>query len=193
MYQALHHEKYGYYQQKKEKIGTGGDFITSPEISQLFGEMVGIWCLATWESMGKPTAINLVEMGPGNGTLMKDVLHIVKNFPTFQAALQVSLVEVSPAMRQLQREALECIDSKDSSDVSSQEPDLPLHNEWSEQTEAACMQGTTPGGISISWYNYLKHVPPGPSLYVGHEILDAFPVHQFRGRSLEGDDGGRGL
>jgi SAM-dependent MidA family methyltransferase len=68
---ALHHEKYGYYQQKKEKIGAGGDFITSPEISQLFGEMVGIWCLATWENMGRPDAINLVELGPGNGTLMK--------------------------------------------------------------------------------------------------------------------------
>lgn len=185
----MHHEKYGYYQQKKEKIGVGGDFITSPEISQLFGEMVGIWCLATWESMGKPSVINLVELGPGNGTLMKDVLRIVKNFPAFQSALKVSLVEVSPVMRELQREALECVDSRDHpaadvpvsapATVTEADPEQPPHNEWAEQTEAACMQGITKGGIPVAWYNYLKHVPPGPSLYVGHEILDAFPVHQF--------------
>jgi NADH dehydrogenase [ubiquinone] 1 alpha subcomplex assembly factor 7 len=88
----LHHEKYGYYQQKKEKIGAGGDFITSPEITQLFGEMVGIWCLATWENMGRPPVINLVELGPGNGTLMRDVLNIVTKFPEFQSALQVIII-----------------------------------------------------------------------------------------------------
>jgi NADH dehydrogenase [ubiquinone] 1 alpha subcomplex assembly factor 7 len=190
--QALHHEKYGYYQQKKEKIGTGGDFITSPEISQLFGEMVGIWCLATWEKMGHPAEINLVELGPGNGTLMKDTLNIVKNFPEFHKALRVSMVEISPAMRDLQRIALECTDvtsstNEGSGSVSSNgEMDESLANDWAEQTEAECMSATTKGGIPIAWYNYLKHVPAGPSLYVGHEILDAFPVHQFSKTAEQG-------
>jgi NADH dehydrogenase [ubiquinone] 1 alpha subcomplex assembly factor 7 len=197
--QALHHEKYGYYQQKKEKIGAGGDFITSPEISQLFGEMVGIWCLATWENMGSPASINLVELGPGNGTLMKDILNIVKNFPAFQSALQVSMVEVSPVMRELQYQALECSGSgsgsggsttpsgddegstvcEDNNDKGEGEDKDEPHNDWADQTEPACMTGLTRGGTPIAWFNYLKHVPPGPALYVGHEILDAFPVHQF--------------
>jgi NADH dehydrogenase [ubiquinone] 1 alpha subcomplex assembly factor 7 len=194
LHKALHHEKYGYYQQKKEKIGTGGDFITSPEITQLFGEMVGIWCVSTWQNMGCPTAINLVELGPGNGTLMKDVLNIVRKFPVFEASLKVSMVEISPAMRELQRDALECTgvtttssDSDNDRDASDHKhSEEQQHNDWAEQTEAECMKGITKGGIPIAWYNYLKHVPAGPALYVGHEILDAFPVHQFSKTAEQG-------
>lgn len=181
--QALHHEKYGYYQQKKEKIGTGGDFITSPEISQLFGEMIGIWSLAAWENMGRPAAINVVELGPGNGTLMKDMLNILSKFPEFHKALSVSMVEISPSMRELQLQALECSERSTTEMVGSD--DQPV-NDWAEQTEAACMTATTKSGIPIAWYNYLKHVPSGPSLYIGHEILDAFPVHQFSKTTEQG-------
>jgi hypothetical protein len=87
MAQAANHSLYGYYQHKLEKIGTGGDFITAPEISQLFGEMVGIWCVSVWMALGKPEKMNLVEMGPGKGTLMQDVLKVAKRFPSFKASL----------------------------------------------------------------------------------------------------------
>ena len=89
MAQAANHSLYGYYQHKLEKIGTGGDFITAPEISQLFGEMVGIWCVSVWMALGKPEKMNLVEMGPGKGTLMQDVLKVAKRFPSFNSAIQV--------------------------------------------------------------------------------------------------------
>jgi hypothetical protein len=71
MAQALNHSAFGYYQYKSEKIGTQGDFITSPEISQLFGECVAVWCVSVWKSLGSPKAIKIVELGPGKGTLAK--------------------------------------------------------------------------------------------------------------------------
>ena len=68
---ALYDKKFGYYN-KKNPFGKGGDFITSPLISNLFGEMLAIWCVAFWEYIGKPRKILLVELGPGDGSLCKD-------------------------------------------------------------------------------------------------------------------------
>ena len=81
---------------KKDVFGASGDFTTSPEISQMFGEMVGIWCVSTWESMGKPEKIRLVELGPGRGTLMHDILRVASRFSGFHQALELHLVEMSP-------------------------------------------------------------------------------------------------
>ncbi|MEW5301666.1 MAG: hypothetical protein WDW36_004512 [Sanguina aurantia] len=97
----------GYYM-SRDVFGTAGDFTTSPEISQLFGEMLGIWCVHTWMSMGKPAKMSLVELGPGRGTLMADLLRGASSFRPFTASLHIHLVEVSPAMRKLQWEALRC-------------------------------------------------------------------------------------
>ena len=77
---ALTHPDFGYYH-SEEIIGRKGDFITAPEVSQMFGELVAIWCVATWEKLGKPATIQLVEMGPGKGTLMKDMIRTFQNFP----------------------------------------------------------------------------------------------------------------
>lgn len=111
MTQALTHNVHGYYVNKvsREKIGAGGDFITSPEISPLFGEMLAVWCVSMWEHMGCPPAVNLVELGPGNGTLMKGILDLTaKRFPAFAAALHVRMVEVSDEMRLAQMRTLGC-------------------------------------------------------------------------------------
>lgn len=97
MNMCLQHPKYGYYMREGEKkLGLGGDFVTAPEISQLFGEMIGIWCCSWWEEMGRPPRVNLVEMGPGTGSLMSDILRSTKAFPDFRTAAHVHMVETSP-------------------------------------------------------------------------------------------------
>ncbi|KAK6110881.1 putative S-adenosyl-L-methionine-dependent methyltransferase family protein [Brugia pahangi] len=65
---ALYHKEYGYYMNKLP-LGSGGDFITAPEISQLFGEIIAVWLMYTWKKLGKPSKFSLVELGPGRGTL----------------------------------------------------------------------------------------------------------------------------
>ena len=70
-----------------------GDFITAPEISQVFGELIGLWCAVVWRLMGEPARLRLVELGPGRGTLMRDVLRAARTVPAFHAALEVELVE----------------------------------------------------------------------------------------------------
>jgi NADH dehydrogenase [ubiquinone] 1 alpha subcomplex assembly factor 7 len=96
----------GYYA-RRDPLGTAGDFITAPEISQMFGELIGLWAAATWRAMGSPGTFNLVELGPGRGTMMVDVLRAAKVIPDFRAAANVHLVEISPALERLQRQALE--------------------------------------------------------------------------------------
>jgi SAM-dependent MidA family methyltransferase len=94
------------YRHKARSIGAGGDFVTAPEIGQVFGELIGLWCAVVWESMGRPSPVRLVELGPGRGTLMRDALRAGKVMPGFLDVVAVHLVEVSEPMRQLQRAAL---------------------------------------------------------------------------------------
>jgi NADH dehydrogenase [ubiquinone] 1 alpha subcomplex assembly factor 7 len=106
MAEALGHPRYGYYA-TRDPFGAAGDFITAPEISQMFGELLGLWCAAMWRLMGEPRPVRLVELGPGRGTLMADALRAIgQAAPQFRAALDVHLVETSPALRALQAERL---------------------------------------------------------------------------------------
>src|SRR5437868_7295776 len=95
---ALAHPLHGYYVMR-DPLGAHGDFITAPEISQMFGELIGLWAAAAWNEMGRPDRIRLVELGPGRGTLMADALRAAKIAKEFHAALAVDLVEISPALR----------------------------------------------------------------------------------------------
>ncbi|MEH6630084.1 MAG: SAM-dependent methyltransferase [Halopseudomonas aestusnigri] len=97
--------KHGYYM-SGEPFGAAGDFITAPEVSQMFGELIGVWCADTWYNMGGPTELNLVELGPGRGTLMADILRAAGMVPGFLQTLQVHLVEVSPNLKKKQKQAL---------------------------------------------------------------------------------------
>ena len=105
MAQALSHPEFGYYQ-GKDPFGIAGDFTTAPEISQMYGELVGLWCANSWLALGKPTPFILAELGPGRGTLMADALRALETIPACRAAVRVHLVETSLAMRQRQRQAL---------------------------------------------------------------------------------------
>lgn len=95
----------GYYP-SKQPIGAGGDFITAPEVSQVFGELLGLWAYAVWQSMGSPEQVTLAELGPGRGTLMADALRGLRLLPGFTDSAKVALVETSPPLRQAQEEAL---------------------------------------------------------------------------------------
>ena len=103
---ALAHPRHGYYM-TRNPLGMKGDFITSPEISQMFGELIGLWAAHSWMMMGSPSRVALVELGPGRGTLMADALRaIAKAAPTLGRALNVHLVETSPTLRQAQADTL---------------------------------------------------------------------------------------
>jgi NADH dehydrogenase [ubiquinone] 1 alpha subcomplex assembly factor 7 len=102
---ALGHPEHGYYR-RADPLGQDGDFITAPEISQMFGELVGLWCAEVWRLMGSPDPFNLVELGPGRGTLMADALRATKVLPGFDDGAAIRLVETSPALRRRQEAAL---------------------------------------------------------------------------------------
>lgn len=102
---CLSHPEHGYYM-NRDPLGMKGDFTTAPEISQLFGEMVGVWVAEKWVGMGRPKAFYLVECGPGRGTLMADILRVAKVVPDFLEAMQIHLVEMSPLLRSTQGESL---------------------------------------------------------------------------------------
>jgi NADH dehydrogenase [ubiquinone] 1 alpha subcomplex assembly factor 7 len=102
---ALHDPESGYYA-TRDPLGRSGDFITAPEISQMFGEMLGLWLAETWESQGRPKRPVLMELGPGRGTLMADMLRALKAAPGFLNEAEIVLVEASPHLRRVQEETL---------------------------------------------------------------------------------------
>jgi NADH dehydrogenase [ubiquinone] 1 alpha subcomplex assembly factor 7 len=102
---ALAHPTLGYYA-RHDPLGAAGDFVTAPEISQVFGELVGLWLARAWSDLGRPDPCLLVELGPGRGTLMADLLRAAAQVPDFRASLQVHLVETSERLRALQRARL---------------------------------------------------------------------------------------
>jgi len=105
MAEALGHPEYGYYM-TRNPFGAEGDFVTAPEVSQMFGELIGAWCADLWMQMGAPAKVYLVELGPGRGTLMSDALRATKSVPGFHAAIHLHLVETSPRLRDIQATTL---------------------------------------------------------------------------------------
>jgi len=106
MAEVLGHPEFGYYR-RADPLGAAGDFITAPEVSQVFGELLGAWCAVVWQQMGRPDPVRLAEIGPGRGTLMADALRLLrKTAPGVRDAATLHLVETSPALRDKQIEAL---------------------------------------------------------------------------------------
>jgi len=106
MAEALGHPTHGYYR-RADPLGAAGDFITAPEISQMFGELLGLWAVACWHQIGAPAPVLLVELGPGRGTLMADALRAARAAaPAFCDAAAIHLVETSPVLRARQAERL---------------------------------------------------------------------------------------
>jgi len=132
---ALTHPKFGYYT-GRDPLGQDGDFTTAPEVSQMFGELLGLWCVVNWQQIGAPETFHLVELGPGRGTLMADALRAAKLMPDFVDAVGVHLIEASPALREKQKFTLETtvpgtdVTWHDSFDSVPEGPLLVLANEF---------------------------------------------------------------
>ncbi|MEW5423717.1 class I SAM-dependent methyltransferase [Amorphus sp. 3PC139-8] len=105
MARCLGDPRHGYYT-TRIPFGQDGDFVTAPEVSQVFGELIGAWLIAAWEDQGAPSPVRLVELGPGRGTLMADILRVARLRPGFLQATHVDLVETSPRLRDAQRDRL---------------------------------------------------------------------------------------
>jgi len=101
MEMCLSHPEHGYYM-TRDPFGVSGDFTTAPEISQMFGELVGLWLAQSWLDAGSPAPFNLVELGPGRGTLMADILRVGRSVPGFLEAAKLCLMETSPILREMQ-------------------------------------------------------------------------------------------
>lgn len=147
---CLHDPEHGYYR-RMPAIGADGDFVTAPEISQVFGELTGLWCAVAWQQMGAPRAVNLVELGPGRGTLMRDALRASAVLPQFRTALSVHLVESNGALRAEQSAAL--------SDC-----DVPVRH----HDDAVDVLSRRAAGLADA-----------PVIVVANEFLDALPVEQM--------------
>ena len=99
---ALYDKKFGFYM-KNNPFGKKGDFITSPLVSKLFSEMIAVWCVAFWKHLGKPNKILLVELGPGDGTLCKNLIKTFKHFKEFYNSLEINLLEISDLLKKIQK------------------------------------------------------------------------------------------
>jgi NADH dehydrogenase [ubiquinone] 1 alpha subcomplex assembly factor 7 len=102
---CLTHPRYGYYV-SRDPLGREGDFTTSPEISQMFGELLALWAASVWRAMDSPETLRLIELGPGRGTMMADALRAMRVLPPLYQALHVDLVEINPVLREKQRATL---------------------------------------------------------------------------------------
>ncbi|NXY89182.1 NDUF7 methyltransferase, partial [Alcedo cyanopectus] len=164
MREALTNPGQGYYT-RGGGIGERGDFVTSPEISQIFGELIGIWFISEWMATGKPKAFQLVELGPGRGTLTDDILRVFKQLASLLSKCDVSihLVEVSPKLSEIQAQML----------TGGKVQSTP-------EDKSAYMKGVSKTGVPIFWYRDIQDVPAGFSFYLAHEFFDALPIHKFQ-------------
>ncbi len=115
----------GQYYNNRDPFGVDGDFTTAPEISQLFGEIIGIWTVQKWVEMGSPSTFNLIEIGPGRGTLMSDLLRGTEHIELFHEAMNTHLVETSETLKTKQRDTLKNYNVQWHDHLSKISNDLP--------------------------------------------------------------------
>jgi NADH dehydrogenase [ubiquinone] 1 alpha subcomplex assembly factor 7 len=171
MRQCLTSDLGGYYTSTSpsgsDQFGAKGDFITSPEISQIFGELIGVWVVAEWIAQGrKSNGVYLMEIGPGRGTLMDDMLRTVRNFPPLAKAIEaVYLIEASPRLREAQHKLL-CGENA------------------LEETKMGWQSASRHSrDLKVVWTEDVRFVPKDASktpFIIAHEFFDALPIHIFQ-------------
>ena len=182
-------------------IGSGGDFITAPEVSQLFGESILVWLMTQYQTLGKPTKIQLIEIGPGKGTLICDIIRsAISTFDDFASALTsdvsqkkidvgVHLVEVTNGMRARQKESLQILEKEKVVTEKGYTFKFTDYNDESSDDETTAEEDSTDGkhNISIRWHDVLSSVPthdadgkPIPTFVICQELVDALPIHSFQ-------------
>lgn len=125
MAHALGAPEIGYYM-SHDPLGQNGDFTTAPEISQMFGEMIGAWLADVWSQHGSPSDFILLELGPGRGTLMADIVRTCTKVPGFMEAAQIHLIEMSPVLKEKQQETLATLNVCWHDDLSGLPDDVPV-------------------------------------------------------------------
>ncbi|WP_253609795.1 MULTISPECIES: class I SAM-dependent methyltransferase [unclassified Bradyrhizobium] len=129
---CLMHPRYGYYL-SRDPLGREGDFTTAPEVSQMFGELLGLWSASIWRAIGSPETFRLIELGPGRGTMMSDALRALRVLPPLYQSLSIHLVEVNPVLREKQYATLAGVRNitwHDSIDDVPEGPAVILANEY---------------------------------------------------------------
>ena len=138
--QSLYNKKSGYYM-KKNPFGKKGDFVTSPNISILFSEMISVWIVALWEKLNKPKKINIIELGAGNGELMLNIIKTSNQFSFFKNSCNFFIFEKSIYLKKIQKKKLK--------------------------------------NFNVNWLNKLGQINNFPTIFIGNEFFDSFPVKQF--------------
>lgn len=149
MTEALTNPKYGYYV-NQNPFGKKGDFITAPEVSQMFGELIGLWFADLWLKLGRPVKVHLIELGPGNGTLMADVIRVLDVLPEFLKVIDLHFVEASPQLKNIQKEKFK---------------DFNGNKTWHETVKSALNAANNDDEVTF---------------IVANEFLDALPIRQFQ-------------
>ena len=129
---CLTHPQYGYYV-SRDPLGREGDFTTAPEVSQMFGELLGLWTASVWKAIGSPPLLRLIELGPGRGTMMTDALRALRVLPPLYQSLSIHLVEINPVLRDKQKAVLSGVPNVAWHDDIDEVPDGPavvLANEY---------------------------------------------------------------
>ncbi|KAI9738121.1 MAG: hypothetical protein M1818_005549 [Claussenomyces sp. TS43310] len=185
MRMCLTSDQGGYYTAKPEgrdQFGQKGDFITSPEISQIFGELIGIWFVTEWMAQGRRSqGVELVEIGPGRGTLMDDMLRTIRNFKSMTSSIEaVYMVEASPSLREAQKQLL-CGDAPMNEtsigfQSTSKYSSIPVI--WTENIRFVPTSKSIFNVLEIS--SYTSADPSKMPLIVAHEFFDALPIHAFQ-------------
>ncbi len=188
---ALIHPQYGYYM-NRDPLGAKGDFITAPEVSQIFGEIIGAWIADIWIQMGSPKSFNLIEVGAGRGTMMADMLRVCRAVDGFLDAAQIRIIETSDVLQEKQRDALRghAVTWHDNiEDMSVDKPCIILGNEFldalpieqlrrgSNGWEKRVVSVNDNGTLAFSWGSpengLLDYLPPKT---VSNEIYEVAPV-----------------
>ncbi|XP_032818887.1 protein arginine methyltransferase NDUFAF7, mitochondrial [Petromyzon marinus] len=171
MREVLTNPAKGYYIHH-DMLGERGDFVTSPEISQIFGELVAVWCVSEWVVAGRPPSLRLVELGPGRGSLASDMLRVVEQLRQVldKTEVALNLVEVSSTLSEVQEQVL-------IGTTQDQQTNLDSHTQRESSTYK---QRVTRSGIPVCWHRNLQDVPEGFTFFVAHEFFDALPIHTFK-------------
>ncbi|KAF2852795.1 hypothetical protein T440DRAFT_497310 [Plenodomus tracheiphilus IPT5] len=170
MRQCLTHPEGGYYTRQttsgQDQFGTKGDFVTSPEISQVFGELVGIWLYAEWHAQGRRDKVQIIEVGPGRGTLMDDVLRTISSLKGFAKSIEtIYLIEASPYLQRQQGKLLSGTEELQKSDIGLTAPCKYIP------------------GCKVEWCEDIRLLPKEETstpFILAHEFFDALPIHVFQ-------------
>lgn len=153
MTEALTNPKYGYYI-NQNPFGTKGDFITAPDVSQMFGELIGLWFADIWLKMKSPKKVHLIELGPGRGTLMADFLRVINVVPDFLETIEMHFVEASPSLIETQKDKFKHYSNK---------------KKWHETVKSALEAAEEEDAVTF---------------IIANEFFDALPIRQFQKTDL---------